>query len=191
MGGGDPRAARYALDVELLSPDPDGAPDPDGGVPPCEPEPLPMSGQFLVDPDPELEPELELDPEFDPELPLFELDEGDVVEEEPDVELVPEFPEAVDVVAALATSAPPASRPEVSAPTARTLRKRMCMTDVPFVSVQRRPAVGRYSTRCAPDLSAAAERRGRVQRVMRRTDDDSQHCAERAHRPRHGCVQLG
>ena len=81
-----------------------------------------MFGQFLVEPEPELE--------LEPELPLFELDEG-VVVEEPDVELVPEFPE-VEVVAALATSAPPATSPEVSAPTARTLRKRMCMAGVPF-----------------------------------------------------------
>ena len=58
------------------------------------------------------------------------FDEG-VVVEEPDVELVPEFPE-VEVVAALATSAPPVTSPEVSAPTARTLRKRMCMAVVPF-----------------------------------------------------------
>jgi len=79
-----------------------------------------MFGQFLVEPEPELEPE----------LLLFELDEGAVVEE-PEVELVPEFPE-VEVVAALATSAPPARSPEVSAPAARTLRKRMCMTVVPF-----------------------------------------------------------
>ena len=91
-----------------------------------------MFGQFLVEPDPEPEPELELEPEpeLEPELPLFELDDG-VVVEEPDDELVPEFPE-VDVVAALATSAPPARSPEVSAPTARTLRKRMCMAGEPF-----------------------------------------------------------
>jgi hypothetical protein len=95
-----------------------------------------MSGQFLVEPD----PELELDPEFEPELaepdpedefeepdpvlPVFELDAGVLVDE---LEL-PEFPVVVDVVAALATSAPPARSPEVSAPTARTLRKRICMS---------------------------------------------------------------
>ena len=87
-----------------------------------------MFGQFLVEPEPEPEP----DPELEPELPLFEPDEG-VVVEEPDDELVPEFPEVeVEVVAALATSAPPARSPEVSAPTARTLRKRMCMAGMPF-----------------------------------------------------------
>jgi hypothetical protein len=107
----------------LLEPDVGGAPDPDGGAPLSEP--LPMFGQFLVEP----ELELELEPELEPELPLFELDEGVVVE--PDVELVPEFP-VVEVVAALATSAPPARSPEVSAPTARTLRKRMCMAGEPF-----------------------------------------------------------
>jgi hypothetical protein len=107
-----------------------GVPDPDGGAPLSEPEPLPMLGQFLVEPEPE--PELELEPELEPELPLFEADEG-VVVEEPDVELVPEFPVVeVEVVAALATSAPPARSPDVSAPTARTLRKRMCMTGEPF-----------------------------------------------------------
>ena len=120
----------YAAEVDapdaapLFEPDVGGAPDPDGGAPLSEP--LPMFGQFLVEPEPEP------DPELDPELPLFELDEG-VVVEEPDVELVPELPEVeVEVVAALATSAPPATSPEVSAPTARTLRKRMCMAGVPF-----------------------------------------------------------
>ena len=109
-------------------PDPELGPDADS---------LPMSGQFLVEPDPELEldpelePELELEPdpedeldEPEPVLPVFEPNAGDVVDE---LELVPEFPVVVDVVAALATSAPPARSPEVSAPTARTLRKRICM----------------------------------------------------------------
>ena len=99
------------------------------------PEPLPMSGQFLVEPDPELElePDDELD-EPDPELPVpvlpeFELEEGVVVDE---LELAPEFPVVVDVVAALATSAPPARSPDVSAPTASTLRNRICMACLPF-----------------------------------------------------------
>jgi hypothetical protein len=114
-----------------------------------------MLGQFLVEPEPE--PELELEPELEPELPLFEADEG-VVVEEPDVELVPEFPVVeVEVVAALATSAPPARSPEVSAPTARTLRKRMCMTGEPSVSLLRRLRVSRYGRQCAPDLCATAE----------------------------------
>ena len=108
-------------------------------------DPLPMSGQFLVEPD----PELELEPDEEPEapvpvlpefvlpdpvlpefvLPEFELTDGAVVEE---LELVPEFPVVVDVVAALATSAPPARSPELSAPTARTLRRRIFMGCVPF-----------------------------------------------------------
>jgi hypothetical protein len=94
----------YAAEVDapdaspLLEPDVGGLPDPDGGEPLSEPEPLPMFGQFLVEPEPEL---------------------------------VPEFPEG-EVVAALATSAPPVTSPEVSAPMARTLRKRMCITVVPF-----------------------------------------------------------
>jgi hypothetical protein len=82
-----------------------------------------MFGQFLVEPEPELE--------LEPEPELFELDEG-VVVEEPDVELVPELPVAVDVVAASATSAPPARRPDVSAVTARTLRRRIGMGVLPF-----------------------------------------------------------
>ena len=45
-----------APDVDpLLEPDVGGAPDPDGGVPLSEPEPLPMFGQFLVEPEPEPE----------------------------------------------------------------------------------------------------------------------------------------
>ena len=103
-------------------PDVGGVPDPDGGGPDRALEPLPMLGQFLVELDPELEP-----------------DDGVVVEEleveELDVELVPVLPElpvAVDVVAALATSAPPVTRPDVSAPTASTLRRRICMS-VPFL----------------------------------------------------------
>jgi hypothetical protein len=106
--------------VPLLEPDGGGVPDSGGGVPLWDAEPLPMFGQFLVEPEPEPEPE----------LLLFELDEG-VVVEEPDVEFVPEFP-VVEVVAALATSAPPPISPEVSAPTATTLRKRMCMAVVPL-----------------------------------------------------------
>ena len=92
-----------------------------------------MFGQFLVEPEPEPEPDPV--PALEPELLLLEPDEG-VVVDEPDDELVPEFPEVeVEVVAALATSAPPARSPEVSAPTARTLRKRMCMAGMPFLSL--------------------------------------------------------
>jgi hypothetical protein len=116
-------------------------------VPEPDFDPFPMFGQSLVEPDPEFELEPELDPDDveeleepdpvlpEPELPVFELDDGVVVEE---LELVPELPLVVDVVAALATSAPPATRPEVSAPAARTLRRRMCMM-CPFVWVVRRP----------------------------------------------------
>jgi len=126
-----PVCAGEAAEVEkpdvypLFEPDVGGAPEPDGGAPDSEPDPLPMSGQFLVEPDPE--PELE----FEPEVPLVELAEG-VVPAVPDVELAPELPAAVDVVAASATSAPPARRPDVSAPTASTLRRRICMVVLPF-----------------------------------------------------------
>lgn len=100
-----------------------------------EPDPLPMSGQFLVEPDPELE--LEPDDELeepvpvlpDPELPEFVLTDGAVVAE---LELVPEFPVVEDVVAALATSAPPARSPDVSAPVANMVRRRIFMGCVPF-----------------------------------------------------------
>jgi hypothetical protein len=94
-----------------------------------------MLGQILVEPDAELELEPDDEPEEpvpvlpDPELPEFVLTDGVVVEE---FELLPEFPVVVDVVAALATSAPPASSPELSAPTARTVRRRIFMGWVPF-----------------------------------------------------------
>ncbi len=96
-----------------------------------EPEPLAMLGQLWVEPDPELELEPELDPEPEAVLPepvleVLVFDDG-VVVEELDVEPEPVFPE-LDVVAALAASAPPAKRPDESAPTARTLRRRICMT---------------------------------------------------------------
>jgi hypothetical protein len=127
------------LEVE---PDDGAVPEPAGGVPMWLPEPLPMLGQFWV----ELEPEPELEPEDvpeepepvlpelvlpEPELPLLELDEGAVVDELL-VELVPELPVVVDVVAALATTAPPATRPEVSALMASTLRRRIFIGCVPF-----------------------------------------------------------
>ena len=96
-----------------------------------------MLGQFLVEP--ELEPE--------PVLPVPEPDDGAVVGEEFDVEElevelvpeVPEFPVVVDVVAALATSAPPATSPDVSAPMASTLRRRICMVRIPFRSLSAGP----------------------------------------------------
>jgi hypothetical protein len=82
-----------------------------------------MFGQFLVEPEPVPAPVP------DPELPVLELDgDGVVVDEfEVEVELVPVLPVVVDVVAALAASAPPARRPDVSAPMASTLRRRICM----------------------------------------------------------------
>jgi hypothetical protein len=161
-----------------------GAPD-YGGVPdgPFEREPAPMLGQFLVEVEPEPEPEPEPWPDHafedpEPALPAREFDDGVVVDEldveEFDVELgpmFPEFPVVADVVAALATSAPPATRPDVSAPTANTLRRRICI-GCPF-SLGTGPlepvVIG-----CAPDLSAPSEGRGWVRGVVRRIDDDSQ-----------------
>ena len=109
----------------------DGA-EPEGAVP------LPMLGQLWVEPVPD--PGLELEPEevpdepellLDPELPLLVLVDG-VVVDELEVALVPEFPVVVEVVAALATNAPPVRSPALSAPTASTLRRRICMGGVPF-----------------------------------------------------------
>ena len=82
-----------------------------------------MFGQFFVEPDPELEPEPEFELEPDPEL-VDEFEALDPVVPEPGVpEPVSPVVElddgvVVDVVAALATSAPPARRPDVRAPTA-------------------------------------------------------------------------
>ena len=158
--------------------------EPAGGVPvgalpadgaPWVPEPLPILGQLRVEPEPELEldpldPELEPEPELDepvlvlpvPALPVLEPDDGVVVEEpeveELDVVLVPEpvLP-VLEVVAALATSAPPAKRPEVSAPTASTLRRRICMSCCPFHSCVDPVPLDRYRTRCARHLWRPAE----------------------------------
>jgi hypothetical protein len=106
-----------------------------GGVPWAF-EPVPMLGQFFVEPEleePELDdPELD-DPELDdPVLPELELLDEGVLVDEPEPELV--LGVELEVVAALATNAPPATRPVVKAPMASTLRKRMCMDLMPFVS---------------------------------------------------------
>ncbi|HEX4434110.1 MAG TPA: hypothetical protein VH012_04730 [Acidimicrobiales bacterium] len=128
-------------------------------------DPLPMFGQSLVEPDPELDVDPDPDAEDEledpvpvlpePVLPEFELDDGVVVDDE--LELVPELPDVVDVVAALATIAPPATRPEVSAPAARTLRRRICMACVPFRLGGAPARSSRYITPCAFDLGATAE----------------------------------
>jgi len=92
-----------------------------------------MLGQLWVEPEPdpvgEPEPEAVLgEPELVllPEFPVLVLVDGAVVE------LVPELPVVVEVVAALATSAPPVTSPVVSAPMASTLRRRICMGGLPF-----------------------------------------------------------
>ena len=136
------------------------------------PEPLPMVGQLWVEPvpDPELEPEPEDVPEEpelaldDPEFPALVLDEG-VLVDELEVELVPELPVVVEVVAALATSAPPVTSPVVSALMASTLRRRICMGGCPFISCEAPTRSGRCRTRCAPDLWAGAQPRGRLRGV--------------------------
>ncbi len=157
------RVRNYEPEVDpLLEPERGGAPsgavpDPDGGVVPVpDLDPLPMSGQFLVEPDPELveEPEEPVPAFPEPVLPVFEFDDGAVGGDEP--ELLPELPVVVDVVAALATSAPPATRPEVSAPTASTLRRRICMVGIPFRLCGTPTRSDRYPRRCAPRLSATA-----------------------------------
>ena len=87
-----------------------------------------MFGHLWVELEPELEVELEpelVEPELElePEFPL--LDVLGVVEDEPVDEPVEEFDVVLEVVAALATSAPPATRPEASAPVASTVRNRI------------------------------------------------------------------
>lgn len=93
-----------------------------------------MLGQLCVEPDElllELEPD-ELDEPDEPELVLLEPelsepdDDGAVVEELVLV-LEPVVPVLELVVAASATSAPPATRPVVSAPIANTFRSRIFM----------------------------------------------------------------
>ena len=141
-----------------------GVPDPLAGGPPLEPdpEPLPMFGQLRLEPELELlelepdeleEPELAL---FEPELDVPELDDGVVVDELV-LELEPVVPVLELVVAALATSAPPVTRPVVSAPIANTLRNRTFMLVVLSFRVLHRP-VRAAVTRCAPDLWPGAQR---------------------------------
>jgi hypothetical protein len=162
----------YDPDAEL-EPDDGAVPYPAGGVPVCEPDPLPMLGQLWVEPEPELVPD---DPELvlpDPEFPVLVLVEG-VLVEELDVELDPELPVVLEVVAALATKALPAKRPDVSAPMASTLRKRICMGGLPFRVVCCARPFGPAQQDCAADLGAPAERHWRVRGAMWRTGDDSQ-----------------
>lgn len=104
-----------------------------------------MFGQVCVEPELELlepdEPDEPDEPELvllEPVLELLELDDG-VVEElvlalEPVVPVLDEL-----VVAASATSAPPVTRPVVSAPIANTFRRRIFMVVVPSFRVMRRP----------------------------------------------------
>lgn len=140
-GGQDPDVGpEFGLDNGAV-------PEPAGAVPP--PDPLPMSGQLRVDPDPdpELEPgDVPDEPELvlpDPELPVLVPDDGVVADE---LELVPELPVLVEVVAALAASAAPVTRPAVSAPTASMLRRRSCMGVVPFHSWEAPARSGRHHT---------------------------------------------
>ena len=132
-----------------------------------------MLGQLRVEPELEpdpLDPELGLEPELDepvlvlpdPVFPVLEPEEGVVVEEpevdefEAELEPVPVLP-ALEVVAASATSAPPATRPVVSAPTASILRRRICMSCCPFHSCVAPAHPGRHRTRCARHLWRPAE----------------------------------
>ena len=169
MGPGNPRRGGYEPEgAPALELEPDGGvPVPAGGVPVWVPEPLPMLGQLWVEPELELEPvEPELEPELDepepvlldPVLGVLELEGGVAVDElVPEVPLDPVFP-VLEVVAALATNAPPARRPEVSAPMASTLRRRICMTVLPFISCGAPTRSGRHHIRCTANLGAAAQR---------------------------------
>jgi hypothetical protein len=118
-----------------------------------------MFGQLWVEPLPELEPEPVLvEPVLlDPVLEVLELDDGLVVEElvlalEPVVPVLD-----VAVVAASATSAPPASSPVVSAPMANTLRSRSFMV-VALSFVCCANPFGPACTRCTLDLWPGATR---------------------------------
>lgn len=153
--------------------EPEAEPDPAGGAPDApaggaacepelelEPEPLPMFGHFWVEPLPELELELEPDvpelepdelaPEFEPEPePVLELvfellDVDGVVVDALVLALEPVEPVLL-VVAASATSAPPATRPVVSAPIAKTLRNRTFMVVALSFRVLRHTRSGRQS----------------------------------------------
>ena len=119
---------------------------------------------------PELEPEEPDDPEEldepdepdeldDPEPEVLEpLDDGVVVVEELVAALEPVVPVLdVLVVAASATSAPPVTRPVVSAPIANTFRSRIFIGCCPFVSCDAPPRSGEALTRCAPDLWPGAQ----------------------------------
>jgi hypothetical protein len=100
------------------------------------PEPEPMLGQLCVEPELEpfdVDPDEPDDPELallDPDVELLELEDGGVVEVlalvlEPVVPVLDE-----PVVAASATSAPPVTRPAVSALIANTFRRRIFMVIV-------------------------------------------------------------
>jgi hypothetical protein len=103
------------------------APAPPGGAaPPVDPDPDPMFGQFLVEPEDEDPVELVggaglVDPD---ELLVGALPDAVPVVPEPELVLVVVEPA---LVAALAASAPPATRPLVKAPMASALRKRSFM----------------------------------------------------------------
>ena len=146
-----------------------------------------MLGQFWEDPEPVVpEPvelfELPVPPELELEVPLVPLvpdvvlvlvdPEFPVDEEVPSVvlvELVPEPDVEPEVVAAFATAAPPATRPEASAPAASMFRKRMCigvaflgrvlhpLTRADSDSVRPRP-VGNRTFRSACARSSATNR---------------------------------
>lgn len=131
---GSPTCGRGAVDARETAEaaHPDVLPVLPGGASPLvgwEPELDPMLGQFLVEPDDD-EPGALLDGVVPDEAedPSVDVVPDDVVPDE-----VPEL--VLDVlpllVAALATSAPPATRPLVRAPTASALRSRSFMMFVP------------------------------------------------------------
>ena len=134
-----------------------------------------MFGQFFVELEPDvlLEPEEEPDEPDEPELVLPDPEfpvlvdgvvvDGVVVEEpeldEFEVAVAPELPVVLEVVAALATRAPPARRPEANAPVASAVRRRIFMGGSPFVSCPAPGHSGRHRTGCARDLWVGAESR--------------------------------
>ena len=134
-----------------------------------------MFGQFFVElePDALLEPEEEPDEPEEPELVLLDPEfpvlvdgvvvDGVVVEEpeldEFEVAVAPELPVVLEVVAALATRAPPARRPEARAPVASAVRTRIFIGGSPFVWCPAPAHSGRHHTGSALDLWVGAKSR--------------------------------
>ncbi len=144
---------------------------------PWVPDPLPMSGQSFEEPPEELGAPVDPDAPFDvpddePEFPELPLDVDGVLVEEGEVVLdpLPELGVVLEVVAAFATSAPPATRPPASAPTATMLRSLILIDSLSF----RMPIEGRVTKGCALELWSSSTLHRCPVRVALQRDDVSQ-----------------